>query len=193
MQRLRRMLEPVIRRVMHFYWRFSRGATLGTRAMVIDGAGRIFLVKHSYIDGWHLPGGGVETGRDAARSAGARVGRGGQYQARRGAAAATVSTSTSAYRGATMWRCSSFATSGRTETRSPTTRSSNTGSSRSTRCRKTSAAPHAPGWRKCLAARRSASCGELAIMVRAAEPGEQRCRSRIGCLPPCVRQPSTAS
>ena len=56
------MLEPVIRRVMHFYWRFSRGATLGVRAMVIDGTGRIFLVKHSYVDGWHLPGGGVETG-----------------------------------------------------------------------------------------------------------------------------------
>ncbi|HYC17544.1 MAG TPA: NUDIX domain-containing protein [Pseudolabrys sp.] len=62
LRRLRRMFEPAIRRGMHFYWRFSRGATLGTRAMVIDGAGRIFLVKHSYIDGWHLPGGGVETG-----------------------------------------------------------------------------------------------------------------------------------
>ena len=62
LNRLRRMLEPVIRRILHFYWRFSRGATLGTRAMVIDGAGRIFLIKHSYVDGWHLPGGGVETG-----------------------------------------------------------------------------------------------------------------------------------
>ena len=62
MQRLRRALEPVIRRVLHFYWRFSRGATLGARALVIDGAGRIFLIKHSYVDGWHLPGGGVETG-----------------------------------------------------------------------------------------------------------------------------------
>ena len=62
LQRLRRALEPLIRRLLHFYWRFSRGATLGTRAMVIDGAGRIFLVKHSYVEGWHLPGGGVETG-----------------------------------------------------------------------------------------------------------------------------------
>ena len=62
LQRLRRALEPLIRRVMHVYWRFSRPATLGARAMVIDGTGRIFLIKHSYVDGWHLPGGGVETG-----------------------------------------------------------------------------------------------------------------------------------
>jgi ADP-ribose pyrophosphatase YjhB (NUDIX family) len=62
LSRLRRRSEPVIRRAMHFYWRWSRPTTLGTRAVVIDGAGRIFLVKHSYVDGWHLPGGGVETG-----------------------------------------------------------------------------------------------------------------------------------
>jgi len=62
LQRLRRALEPLITRAMHFYWRFSRGATLGARAMVIDGSGRIFLIRHSYVDGWYLPGGGVETG-----------------------------------------------------------------------------------------------------------------------------------
>ncbi len=62
MQRLRRALEPLIRPVIHFYWRFSRPATLGARAMVIDAQDRVFLIKHSYVDGWHLPGGGVETG-----------------------------------------------------------------------------------------------------------------------------------
>jgi 8-oxo-dGTP pyrophosphatase MutT (NUDIX family) len=60
--RLRRTLEPVIRRLLHFYWRWSRPATLGARAMVIDGKDRVFLVQHSYVEGWHLPGGGVETG-----------------------------------------------------------------------------------------------------------------------------------
>ena len=36
--------------------------TLGVRAVVLDGESRVFLVKHSYVSGWHLPGGGVETG-----------------------------------------------------------------------------------------------------------------------------------
>jgi 8-oxo-dGTP pyrophosphatase MutT (NUDIX family) len=58
----RRSFEPAIRRLLHFYWRFARAMTLGVRALVIDGQGRVFLVKHSYVSGWHLPGGGVEAG-----------------------------------------------------------------------------------------------------------------------------------
>jgi 8-oxo-dGTP pyrophosphatase MutT (NUDIX family) len=59
---VRQAFEPAIRRVLHFYWRFARAVTLGVRAVVIDREGRVFLVKHSYVSGWHLPGGGVEAG-----------------------------------------------------------------------------------------------------------------------------------
>jgi ADP-ribose pyrophosphatase YjhB (NUDIX family) len=45
-----------------FASRFTRGMTLGVRGMVIDAENRIFLVRHSYVRGWHMPGGGVEAG-----------------------------------------------------------------------------------------------------------------------------------
>ena len=58
----RRLFAPAISRLLHVYWRFARAMTLGVRALVIDEQGRIFLVKHSYVSGWHFPGGGVEAG-----------------------------------------------------------------------------------------------------------------------------------
>jgi 8-oxo-dGTP pyrophosphatase MutT (NUDIX family) len=61
-QSLRRRVEPALRRAFHLYWRFARGMTLGVRGVVLDGDNRVFLVKHSYVAGWHLPGGGVEVG-----------------------------------------------------------------------------------------------------------------------------------
>jgi ADP-ribose pyrophosphatase YjhB (NUDIX family) len=65
---VRRALELALRRVLRLYWRFTRGMTLGVRALVVDGEGRIFLVKHSYVRGWHLPGGGVEAGETLAEA-----------------------------------------------------------------------------------------------------------------------------
>ncbi|WP_349955985.1 NUDIX domain-containing protein [Rhizobium sp. ZPR3] len=47
-------------RALHVYFVLTRSMTLGVRAACFDPEGRIFLVRHSYIAGWHMPGGGVE-------------------------------------------------------------------------------------------------------------------------------------
>lgn len=50
-------------RLFHIYFLLRRPMTLGVRAMVLDEArGQVFLVRHTYVKGWHLPGGGVERG-----------------------------------------------------------------------------------------------------------------------------------
>jgi 8-oxo-dGTP pyrophosphatase MutT (NUDIX family) len=59
---LRKWLEPLLRRIFHLYWRLVRGMTLGVRGLVLDGEGKVFLIHHTYVTGWHLPGGGVEAG-----------------------------------------------------------------------------------------------------------------------------------
>src|SRR4051812_28228293 len=68
LQSFRQRLEPAIRRVLHLYWWFARGMTLGVRGIVLDPESRVFLVQHSYVSGWHLPGGGVETGETFAEA-----------------------------------------------------------------------------------------------------------------------------
>ena len=46
----------------------TRGMTLGVRAACFDAEGRVFLVRHSYMPGWYMPGGGVERGESAAEA-----------------------------------------------------------------------------------------------------------------------------
>lgn len=52
-------------RALHAWFLVSRGLTMGVRAAVIDGEDRVLLVRHTYVKGWHLPGGGVEVGETA--------------------------------------------------------------------------------------------------------------------------------
>jgi ADP-ribose pyrophosphatase YjhB (NUDIX family) len=51
----------VLQRALLAYGRLSRGMTLGVRAVLLE-EGAVLLVKHSYVPGWYLPGGGVEAG-----------------------------------------------------------------------------------------------------------------------------------
>lgn len=70
LQSLRYALWPMLRPLLHLYRRVCHGTTTGVRAMVIDGTGRVFLIKHSYVAGWHLPGGGVDKGESAGTAMG---------------------------------------------------------------------------------------------------------------------------
>lgn len=56
--------EPVkllnlIYRVRRLGWAVARPLTLGVRALLISD-GKVVLVRHTYQDGWYLPGGRVE-------------------------------------------------------------------------------------------------------------------------------------
>jgi ADP-ribose pyrophosphatase YjhB (NUDIX family) len=51
-----------LQRVLHLYWRFARPMTLGVRAALIHPEHGVFLIRHTYVKGWHMPGGGVEAG-----------------------------------------------------------------------------------------------------------------------------------
>lgn len=67
--RLLTFAKPFIRRTIGFLARFVRPMTLGVRVLVVDAEGRVLLIRHSYLPGWYLPGGGVDAGETLADAA----------------------------------------------------------------------------------------------------------------------------
>jgi ADP-ribose pyrophosphatase YjhB (NUDIX family) len=50
-------------RLFHTLFLLRRPMTLGVRGLILDRAtGQVFLIRHTYVPGWQLPGGGVEPG-----------------------------------------------------------------------------------------------------------------------------------
>lgn len=48
-------------RLFHTLFLISRPMTLGVRALIHDrSANSVFLIRHTYVPGWQMPGGGVE-------------------------------------------------------------------------------------------------------------------------------------
>ena len=55
--------RKMFNRLLHGYFQVTRGLTIGVRAVVRFEDGKFLLVRHTYVPGWHFPGGGVEKGR----------------------------------------------------------------------------------------------------------------------------------
>lgn len=59
----------IIRKLLFLYWRFKRPMTMGVRVFLQNENQEILLVRHTYVKGWYLPGGGVEKGETSQQSA----------------------------------------------------------------------------------------------------------------------------
>lgn len=65
---MRNWKARLVTRAVHSYFAYARGMTMGVRAACFDAEGRIFLVRHTYVPGWLMPGGGIERDETAGEA-----------------------------------------------------------------------------------------------------------------------------
>jgi ADP-ribose pyrophosphatase YjhB (NUDIX family) len=61
-------LQKLLRQGQRLLGLLMRPMTLGVRVIALDAGGRVFLVRHTYLPGFYLPGGGVERNETALAS-----------------------------------------------------------------------------------------------------------------------------
>ena len=58
----------LIGKVARTIWRVTKPRTIGVRAVLLDRDDHIALVRHTYLDYWYLPGGGVKKGESTEQA-----------------------------------------------------------------------------------------------------------------------------
>lgn len=66
---MQRLVLTQLYRLRSFYRRVFQPLTLGVRCIVVRADGHVLLVRHTYLPGWYLPGGGVEKGETLEEAA----------------------------------------------------------------------------------------------------------------------------
>ena len=58
-------LARILYSVQRLRWRLFSPVTVGVRLLAVEN-GKVLLVRHTYVEGWYLPGGGVQAGESLA-------------------------------------------------------------------------------------------------------------------------------
>ncbi len=64
-----KIVGPWAKLLLNRYWLISRPMTLGVRCAAFTHDDQICLVRHTYVEGWFLPGGGVDPGETIYQAA----------------------------------------------------------------------------------------------------------------------------
>ena len=65
---MKKLIMTLAFKAMQLKWLILRPVTLGVRILLVQDH-QVVLIKHTYLPGWHLPGGGIDRGETLAQGA----------------------------------------------------------------------------------------------------------------------------